>query len=131
MNGETKAKRRAGGFSLMELMAVVLIMGILSTVVGVVVAPKIFKSKLQATKTGMKTIQTELASYQAEHNSYPATLSVLPLTQQPPKDGWRQLYSYAATPDGLYKYSLFSAGPDQEHGTEDDINVWTMDEPTN
>lgn len=133
MQGETKAEwktgRGSGGFSLIELMAVVLIMGILGTVVGVVVGPKIFTARAGTTKTSLQTIQTELDSYYMAKTEYPLVLTVLQLKKD--KDGWGVIFFYKPTPEGARPYMLSSAGPDKDHGTEDDINVWDLDSPTN
>lgn len=123
------SNRAAAGFSLIELMAVVLIMGILGTVVTVVVGPKIFTARKGTTKTSLQVIQTEIDSYFGEKTSYPLTLAVLDLKND--KDGWDMIFFYKETEDGLHPYMLSSAGPDKEHGTEDDINVWTMNAPSN
>lgn len=137
MTGETKVNwkngrgmgRGAGGFSLIELMAVVLIMGILGTVVTVVIGPKIFKAREGTTKTGLRVIQRELDSYFGEKTVYPQTIDVLDIENV--KDGWDMLYFYKPTPGNVNPYMLSSAGKDKEHGTADDIDVWTMDSPTN
>jgi len=121
--------RGTAGFSLIELMAVVLIMGILGTVVTVVVGPKIFSARTGTTKTSLQVIQRELDSYFGEKTEYPQTLSVLDLKKN--KDGWDMLFFYKATPENVHPYMLSSAGKDKEHGTADDIDVWTMDSPTN
>lgn len=141
MTGETEANwkngrgmgrrmgRGAGAFSLIELMAVVLIMGILGTVVTVVIGPKIFKARDGTTKTSMQVIQRELDSYFGEKTVYPSTLDVLEIDNV--KDGWDMPFFYKSTPENVNPYMLSSAGKDKEHGTADDIDVWTMDSPTN
>ena len=74
MTGRTGTRHGGAGFSLLELMAVGLIMGILGGVVVVALAPKIFEARVSTTKSSMKTLKSELQAYYNKHTSYPATL---------------------------------------------------------
>ena len=59
MTGRTGTGRGSAGFSLIELTAVVLIMGILGGGVGVAIGPKLFKARVTATKSSVKTLKNE------------------------------------------------------------------------
>lgn len=128
MSGRAKTGRGWAGFSLLELMAVVLIMGILGGVVVVAVGPKIFKARVTSTKSSMRTLKSDLEAYYNEHSSHPATLRELDIDASTPiLDGWDQDFYYKATPEGARPYLLISNGPDKLPNTTDDIDVWTMD----
>jgi general secretion pathway protein G len=128
--------RRARGFSLLELMLVVAIMGVLMAVVAVNVLGKGTKAKISATKSSMATIQTELDAYNLEYSAYPTELTTLQKVEgylaanKPIEDGWKRTYFYqivsGSTTMSSKPYSLLSAGDDGEFGTQDDIDVWTM-----
>ena len=119
------------GFSLLELTAVLVILGLLMGIAAVAVPAQIDKARVRTTKASMKTIKSQIESYRAENaGEAPATLQVLiPSFMEPGADidAWEQPYYYLPTPGQAYAYTLISKGPDKEQGTEDDINIWTMD----
>ncbi|MCH9057084.1 MAG: type II secretion system protein GspG [Planctomycetes bacterium] len=131
MTGRARTGRGWAGFSLLELMAVVLIMGILGGVVVVALGPKIFKARVSTTKSSMKTLKSELQAYYHEHTSYPATLRELDIDESEPiLDGWDRDFYYKATPEGERPFLLISNGKDGKPNTIDDIDVWTMNVKT-
>lgn len=119
------------GFSLIELTAVLVILGLLMAGAAVAVPNQIKKARIRVTKSSMKTIKTQIESYRAENaGTPPATLSALiPAFMEDGADidSFSESYYYLATPGSTHEYELRSGGPDKEMGTEDDINVWTMD----
>ena len=119
------------GFSLLELTAVLVILGLLAGAAAVAIPAQIERARVKTTKTSMKTIKSQIESYRAENaGEAPATLQVLIpsfMEQGSEFDAWDQPYYYLPTPGQAYAYTLVSKGPDKEQGTEDDINVWTMD----
>ena len=127
MTGRTGTGRGWAGFSLIELTAVVLIMGILGGVVVVAIAPRIFRARVTSTETSMRTLKSELQAYYNQHTSYPGTLRELDIDESTPiRDGWDQDFYYKATPEGARPFLLISNGPDKQPNTIDDIDVWTM-----
>lgn len=124
----------ARGFSLMELMLVVLILGILMTVVTYNLASSGEKAKTQATKTSLGTIKGALTSYHLEFSAYPPTLATLVqakfVEDSGLVDGWKKpfIYDPRGTSDDR-PYILGSMGKDGVAGNEDDIDVWTMSRP--
>jgi len=119
------------GFSLIELTAVLVILGILMAGAAVMVPNQIERARIKVTKTSMKTIKTQIESYRAENaGDAPATLAVLiPSFMEVGSDidSFKEAFYYLPTPGAVNPYELRSAGPDKEMGTEDDINVWNMD----
>ncbi len=119
------------GFSLIELTAVLVILGLLMAGAAVAVPSQIKKARIRTTKNSMVVIKTQVESFRAENaGDSPATLALLIpsfMEEGSDSDSFKEKYYYLPTPGGAHEYELRSAGPDKEMGTEDDINVWTMD----
>jgi general secretion pathway protein G len=125
----TKTRVRPG-FSLLELMLVLVILGLLSTVAAVALIPQAQKAKVRTTKQSMKVIKNAITQYQLEKSRVPATVvELIPefLEDGDIRDGWKQDFYYQPTPNGARPYTLMSFGKDMTPDTEDDIDVWTMD----
>ena len=115
---------------MLELMLVLVILGLLSTVAAVALLPQAEKAKIRTTKTSMNVIKQQITAYQLEKNRVPDALSILVpdfLEEGGLRDGWSRDFYYSPTPNGARAFSLVSAGPDGQFETEDDIDVWTMD----
>lgn len=128
-----KTLRHAHGFSLLELMLVLVILAVLAGVVAYNVGGVAPKAKIRATITSMETIKNSLASYNLDYNSYPPALVSLqqgarPMLDptKPIQDGWERDFFYSPMSSDNNAYQLFSLGEDGQPGTADDINVWTM-----
>lgn len=123
--------RALPGFSLLELTLVLAIMGVLMAVAAVNIIGSGKRANIRATKTSMYTISGMLKDYYLTHSSaYPPDLATLVpdyLEQQSLTDAWNELFWYAPSKDlSGNEYQFSSAGPDKEHGTEDDINWWNV-----
>ena len=120
--------RRQRGFTLIEIMVVVIILGILISLV----APNVFgvleDAEVTATKAQMKSVETALATYRMNHRRYPTTDEGLrALTKPPgrdrgyldtvPKDSWNNEYQYRS-PGVNGDYDLYSFGRDGQEGGE-------------
>ena len=118
------------GFSLIELTAVLVIIGLLMAGAAVAVPRYLERARVRVTKTSMTTIKTAITTYMAD-NAGSAPESVLMLVpnyieEGTEKDAWDLDYYYSA-PGQTHAYELISAGPDKQFQTSDDINLWTMD----
>ena len=126
------------GFTLIELMVVIVILGLLAALV----APKFLKrgeeAKVTTTEVQMKYIEQALKLYKLHNSFYPTTEQGLkalvekpeedpvpknwkgPYMEKIPKDAWGNDFIYIS--DGK-QFNLISPGPDGEEGTEDDLKV--------
>lgn len=133
------------GFTLIELMIVVVILGLLATVI----MPRILDRPEQARRTKAKieirNIESALALFKTDTGRFPTTSEGLAaLVRDPgikgynhngyldkvPMDPWGNRYIYLSP--GLHNkdYDLQSFGKDgEEGGTEDDVDIksWDMD----
>lgn len=132
-----RRSRRSAGFSLLELMLVVVIMGILMSVVIVNLAGAGKKAKTAATIAIMKQIKSALASYSTEYGSLPPTeMGLQPLVttktlEKVPYDGWKRplRYMYPGTSGNVDQpYDLMSMGDDGQWGSLDDLNIWIIEQ---
>ncbi len=131
MNNRTSHNRRrrlAPAFTLLEMMLVVLIIGLLAGIVGWNIVGQGNKARISTTRTQMKTIANTIKAYQLDKGEYPADLNALVTTQRLdalPKDAWHQEFTYFPSNSTPGRgFTLYSAGPDKQVGTDDDIDYW-------
>lgn len=123
------------GFSLLELILVMVIMGILAGMVAFAVAGRGNQAREVRARADLSVYQNAIEAYALEHeDKYPKSLNDLAAPnkqgrsyiQQIKPDGWGNQYTYVY-PGKKNKYDLFSWGADEISGTADDISVWDVD----
>lgn len=134
------------GFTLIEMMAVVVIIGILATIVGMSVAKRVEEAKVKATKVQISQLSSALDAFKMDNGFNPSTEQGLEaLVSEPtvgrtpkhyssggylrqrtiPKDPWDNPYNYKEPGDkNPDSYDIWSNGPDGQEGTDDDITNW-------
>ncbi|CAN5868669.1 type II secretion system major pseudopilin GspG [soil metagenome] len=119
------------GFTLLEMMLVVLIIGMLSVVGVIAIGANLERARKGTTVSALSQIKSALQSYQMTNATYPATLDVLvpSYLESIPMDGWKHAFIYRPqSSSGLpgQEFDLYSMGKNGTPSDEDDLNVWTM-----
>ena len=128
------AARRARGFTLVELMVVIVILGGLIAIVGPNVFRALSESDFQRAESQMANFESAIKMYYMSHRKLPSSLEEL--TEEDPRSGeayldkvpmdpWGNPYDYKVLSGKNYK--IVSYGQDAQEGTEDDV-VWPKDE---
>jgi general secretion pathway protein G len=147
-----KSRSRPTGFTLIEIMAVVLIIGLLSTIVGVAIFQQVDKGRVTAARAQIANLEGVLELYRMDNARFPTTEQGLEaLVEEPtiepqprnfpaggylkggrlPLDPWGEPYHYESP--GQYNqesFDLWSYGADASPGGEGvdaDIGNWAED----
>ena len=134
----TAARCRKRGFTLLELLVVMVIIGLLSGYVGPRLFGQIAKAEVKAARAQIDALQKALDQYRIDIGSYPITSQGLKaltqrssdarwagpyLTKAAPPDPWSRPYVYRS-PGEHGEYDLLSLGRDgRPGGAGDDADV--------
>lgn len=139
MKDKKKNKRAQYGFTMVELMAMLIIIGLLATLVVTKVANKIDQAREMTTKANLKMLHSAVNQFRMDTGRFPnEDVGLLELVEMPPDvmnwpeggylettdippDGWGNEFIYEAYPESGKQFAIRSAGPDGEEGTEDDL----------
>ncbi len=142
----SKSENRTRGFTLMEILVVLAILGLLAGLAISKLGGTYDTAKIDAAHLFVNTsIKVPLFSYKMAMGDFPSTQDGLQALITPPsnkadrwrgpylepakipQDPWGDPYHYACpgthNKDG---YDIWSAGPDHQSGTEDDIGNWDV-----
>jgi len=141
MNGLIKKINTKKGFTLVELLVVMVIIGLLAALVAPRLFPKLGKGKQSAAKAQIELLGQALDQYRLDVGSYPSTQEGLQalmtnpgvenwdgpyLKKNLPLDSWGKPYLYQQ-PGGHGEYDLSSYGRDGKvggEGEDKDVNNW-------
>ena len=119
---------KAKGFTLVEILVVVVITGVLSGVAVMNVVGRIGEARIKAAKVDLQTIEAALSIYKMDNFSYPTTeRGIRALVERPPRyeapnwsaqgylkklpvDPWGNPYVYSPDGEGDAPYTLKSLG---------------------
>jgi len=141
MTAKKRKKHIKKGFTMVELMAMLIIIGLLAGVAVKKVADQIARAKVTTTKANLKILHDAVNQFRMDTGQYPSEdMGLLDLVEQPmdlpegtwpmggylettdlPKDGWGNDFYYQLYPESGKPFVIISFGPDREEGTEDDL----------
>ena len=114
------------GFTLVEMLVVIALIGMLATLVVKNVVPALQGSSETIAEAGCGVIKDAVASYQLKHKKLPTSLDQLCEGDDPILESDKGLYDpwdnkYEMEVKGKNRIIIKSAGEDGQMGTEDDI----------
>lgn len=139
---QSRFRTRSGGFTLIEILVVVVIIGIL----GAVIVPNLLgrpdQARITAAKSDIRNLSNALDIYRLDNFVYPSTEQGLEaLVSQPsgfpepknynpdgyvknlPTDPWGSPYVYERTQEGFSLFSLGADGTEGGEGLNADIHI--------
>ena len=141
-----KMLKRHSGFSLIEIMVVLLIIGILASMVAPQILGNQEEAQLKKAAVDIQQLESALEMYKLKSNRFPTTEQGLdalvsaptldPIPRNYPADGyikrlpddpWGNPY-VLISPGEMGTIDIFSNGPDGEPGTDDDIGNWNLND---
>ncbi|WP_348983618.1 type II secretion system major pseudopilin GspG [Pseudoalteromonas sp. 2CM37A] len=119
------------GFSLMELMIVLIILGLLGSLIAPKLFSKVSSSKIKTAIAQMQMFETAIDTYRLDMGTVPPTLDALRKSDEPnwdgpylpkdiPLDPWGNSYVYKAPGDNDSLYTIMSYGLGGEPGGTDE-----------
>lgn len=138
---------RARGFTLIEIMVVVIIIGLLAAVIVPQVVNKVDEARVAKAKQDIQSLETALTMFRLDNSKYPTTdQGLAALIQQPTdpsirhwrqggylqrvsKDPWGNEYQYVFPGTHGKEYDLYTLGADAQPGGDGvnaDIGNWNI-----
>ena len=142
-----RGPRNARGFTLIEIMVVVIIIGLLAAFIVPKVIGQVDQAKISKAKADIQALEAALTMYRIDNSRFPTTDQGLQALVQKPndpavknwkpggyldrisKDPWGNDYQYAYPGTHGKDYDLFSMGADGQPGGEGldaDIGNWNL-----
>ena len=142
---------RDSGFTLIEIMVVLVIIGILAALIGPQIIGRVDEARVTAARQDIQTLGTALDFYRMDNFRYPTPDQGLDALVKPPEveplarnwrpegylkarkiplDPWKNEYRYLTPGSHGAGYDLYSLGSDGQPGGEGfdaDIGSWNLD----
>ena len=140
------SRRRRGGFTLLELLIVLAILGVIAAMVAPSLLGTQQKAMIKVAVQDISTIEMAAKRYAVDHDgvfptsqeglnvlvsSTDSSGKVVSYLEKIPTDPWGQQYFYEYSPEGggkqkIDKPAIWSAGPNRknDNGSADDVKNW-------
>ena len=134
------------GFTMVELMAMLIIIGLLATLVVTKVATQIDRARVTTTKANLKLLHAAVNQFKMDTSRYPTEeTGLLELLEKPsdvtnyqeggyiestdiPKDAWGNEFVYMLNPESGKPFVIISYGADGKEGGEGyDADLYSTD----
>lgn len=128
------------GFTLVEIMVVLGILGLLLSVALPRFVGRTEEARLQTARMQIETIGMALESFELDCGRFPTAIEGLQLLRENtvdiagwkgpylkkkvPLDPWKNEYVYDTPGQKSVDFDLYSKGPDLREGTDDDLGNW-------
>jgi general secretion pathway protein G len=141
-----KQNRKNMGFTLVELMAVLLIIALLAGLAAKNFMGSTEKAKVITTKATLKTLHGAVNMFKLDTGVYPSEdVGLIELVEQPadltgwnsdgylestevPRDAWKNEFVYMLNPENGKPFVIISYGADGKEGGEgNDMDLWSTD----
>ncbi|MBI2260614.1 MAG: type II secretion system major pseudopilin GspG [Caulobacterales bacterium] len=138
-----EARRKRAGFTLVELMVVIVIIGLLATVVAINVLPSQDRAMVGKAKADISVLEQAIETYRLDNLTFPDDLEALVAApaglarperyreggyvRRLPEDPWGQPYQYRRPSTHGGQFDVFSLGADGREGGEGndaDLGNW-------
>ncbi|MCE5340821.1 MAG: type II secretion system major pseudopilin GspG [Planctomycetaceae bacterium] len=134
---QRKENKRKSGFTLIEIMAVIIIIGLLAAVGAMNFLGQTDRARVTTTRANLKMLHNSVAQFKMDTGRYPTEEEGLTvLIEQPsdvknyqeggyidssavPKDAWGHDFVYVLYPENGKPYLIMSYGADGQEGGED------------
>ena len=127
-----RTPEKNSGFSMIELLVVLVILGLLAGIVGPQFFGQVDSSKVRTTETQVKMLKMALQTYRLDVGQFPDALSHLNdkpanassywrglyLDEDLPRDPWNNAYIYKRDSGARQGFVLYSFGADGQKGGE-------------
>ena len=153
LNRKPQARKKIAhwqrGFTLIEVMVVLLIIGIMASMIAPQILGSQEEAQLKKAAVDIQSLESALEMYKLRNNTFPTseqgldalvtapTIDPIPRNYQEggfirrlPNDPWGNPYQLIS-PGELSVIDIFTNGPDGEAGTDDDIGNWNINEYLN
>lgn len=128
MKKDERRNSKKAGFTLVELLLVVTILGVLASIAVMNLGGTSEEARIKATQSDIATIQGAVSTYEIRTGKYPSSIDDLAKEMDGQKglldasaltDKWGTKYSFKNEGGGYFE--IRSAGPDTAMNTADDI----------
>ncbi len=146
LTGHAAIRTFQKGFSLIEIMVVLFIIGIMAALVAPSILGTQVEAQIKKAAVDIQSLEGSLQMYKLRTNRFPTTEQGLdalvssptiePIPRNYPIDGfirrlpldpWGNPYQLLS-PGEIDTVDIYSFGPDLEEGTDDDIGTWNINE---